>query len=150
MKRKFLVSVYILAAVILGLLLLIQLVPYGRDHTNPPVVSEPNWDDPQTRQLASRACFDCHSNETIWPWYSNIAPFSWLVQYDVDGGRERFNFSNWQENPVEEADEFAEVIQEGEMPPLQYLLIHPDARLTDAEKAQLIAGLNATLGGGSD
>jgi hypothetical protein len=150
MKRKFLVSVYILAAVILGLLLLIQLVPYGRDHTNPPVVSEPNWDDPQTRQLASRACFDCHSNETIWPWYSNIAPFSWLVQYDVDGGRERFNFSNWQENPVEEADEFAEVIQEGEMPPAQYLLIHSEARLTDAEKAQLIAGLITTLGGGSD
>jgi hypothetical protein len=150
MKRKKLFGIYIFAAVILGLLLLIQLFPYGRDHMNPPVVSEPKWDSPQTRQLAARACFDCHSNETVWPWYTNIAPASWLVQYDVDEGREKFNFSDWLGYPLKEADEFAEVIQEGEMPPAQYLLIHSEARLTDAEKAQLIAGLNATLGGGSD
>ena len=59
---------------VVALALLIQLVPYGRAHTNPPVVAEPNWDSPQTRELAVRACFDCHSNETTWPWYSNIAP----------------------------------------------------------------------------
>jgi hypothetical protein len=54
----------------------IQLVPYGRDHTNPPVTAEPRWDSPQTRTLAVSACFDCHSNETAWPWYTNVAPFS--------------------------------------------------------------------------
>ena len=63
----------------------IQLVPFGHDHTNPPVVAEPAWDSPETRAFAVTACFDCHSNQTVWPWYSNIAPVSWLVQRDVDG-----------------------------------------------------------------
>ena len=77
-----------------GLLLLLaaaQLVPYGRDHDNPPVVAEPAWGSPATRELARRACFDCHSNETQWPWYSNIAPLSWLIQRDVDEGRDELN-----------------------------------------------------------
>jgi hypothetical protein len=59
--------------------LVIQLIPYGHDHTNPPVVKEAPWDSPRTRELAVGACFDCHSNETVWPWYSNIAPGSWLL-----------------------------------------------------------------------
>ena len=71
--------ILIIIVVAVGGFLLIQLVPFGRDHTNPPVVQEPNWDSPATRELAQRACFDCHSNETVWPWYSNIAPVSWLV-----------------------------------------------------------------------
>jgi hypothetical protein len=57
-----------------ALFALIQVVPYGRSHTNPPVQSEPKWDSPQTRALAVRACYDCHSNETTWPWYTNVAP----------------------------------------------------------------------------
>ena len=77
------------------LMAFIQLIPFGRAHANPPVLQEPNWDSPQTRDLASRACFDCHSNETTWPWYSNVAPVSWLVQRDVDEGREKLNFSEW-------------------------------------------------------
>lgn len=72
---------------LLGLLLAIQLVPYGRDHSNPPGRTEPSWDSPATRELARRACFDCHSNETEWPAYASIAPASWLAQYDVDEGR---------------------------------------------------------------
>ncbi len=83
------------AGVLVVGLIAIQLVPYGRNHTNPPVQSEPNWDSPETRALAERACFECHSNETAWPWYSNIAPVSWLVQHDVDEGREKLNFSEW-------------------------------------------------------
>ena len=71
---------------------LIQLVPYGRNHQNPPVVQEPTWADADTRVIAQRACFDCHSNETMWPWYTNIAPFSWLVQRDVEEGRSKLNF----------------------------------------------------------
>jgi hypothetical protein len=82
--------------VLIGALLLIQLVPYGRDHDNPPVQSEPPWDSPDTRALARQACFDCHSNETEWPAYANIAPVSWLVQRDVDEGRAVLNFSEWQ------------------------------------------------------
>ena len=64
-----------------------QAVPYGRDHTNPAVVAEPSWSDPGVRALAVRACYDCHSNESRWPWYSHVAPVSWLVQSDVVEGR---------------------------------------------------------------
>src|SRR6056297_3230811 len=83
-------------AAVAAVFLVIQLIPYGRSHTNPPIVLEPDWDSPRTRELAERACFDCHSNETEWPWYSNIAPVSWLVQHDVDEGRHELNFSDWQ------------------------------------------------------
>lgn len=127
------------------LLLLIQLVPYGRDHTNPPVRREPAWDSPSTRALAVRACFDCHSNATVWPWYANVAPLSWLAQRDVEEGRKSLNFSEW-DRPQEEAGEAAETVQRGTMPPVQYLLLHPEARLTDSERQDLIAGLQATLG----
>jgi hypothetical protein len=78
---------------VLVLAVLIQFVPYGRNHTNPAVIMEPTWDSPQTRQLAVRACYDCHSNETAWPWYTNVAPVSWLTQHDVDDGRHKLNFS---------------------------------------------------------
>ena len=77
-----------------ALFLLVQAVPYGRSHTNPPTTAEPTWNSPETRELAARACFDCHSNLTTWPWYSNIAPVSWLVQRDVTGGRSALNFSD--------------------------------------------------------
>ena len=123
---------------------LIQLVPYGRDHTNPPVVEEPDWDSSQTRDLAVRACFDCHSNETVWPWYSKIAPVSWLVQRDVDQGRDHFNLSDWEQRPAP-GRLMAEAVREGEMPPWFYLPLHPEARLSDAEKEALAQGLE-TLG----
>jgi len=130
---------------LMGLLLVIQLVPYGRSHDNPPVSAEPHWDSPVTRDLAVRACFDCHSNETVWPWYTNIAPVSWLVQRDVEEGRDKLNFSQWGSGE-QEVDELAEVIREGEMPPVYYGWPHPSARLTDAETQQLIRGLEATVG----
>ena len=123
---------------------LMQLVPYGRAHENPPLLAEPQWDSPATRDLAARACFDCHSNETVWPWYSNVAPVSWLVQNHTDEGREKLNFSEWGTRRYE-VDELGETVREGEMPPLTYLPTHPDARLTAAEKQQLIDGFNATF-----
>jgi hypothetical protein len=126
-------------------LLVIQLVPYGRDHANPAVVAEPAWDSPATRATAVIACFDCHSNQTVWPWYSNIAPVSWLVQRDVDEGRSHLNFSTWTAGQGREA---AERVSSGDMPPFQYLLAHPEARLSDADKAAFIKGLAATFGGG--
>jgi mono/diheme cytochrome c family protein len=135
--------------VVLGIMVLgfaaIQLVPYGRDHTNPPVGAEPQWDSPATRALVVRACFDCHSNETHWAWYSNVAPASWLIYHDVKEGREKLNFSTWGQQP-EEAHESAEQVRNGTMPPAYYLPFHPDAQLTDAERAALIAGLEATFG----
>jgi mono/diheme cytochrome c family protein len=136
----------VIAAAILGAAL-IQAIPYGRHHTNPTVVSEPAWDGARTRELAARACFDCHSNETFWPWYSNVAPVSWLVQRDVDEGRDALNFSDWSRR-YEEAGEAAEEVREGGMPPRSFLLLHPTARLTADEQAELARGLEATLGPG--
>jgi len=146
--NKVLKIVIILAVIGVGIFLLIQLVPYGRDHANPPVVQEPQWDYPQTRELVKRACFDCHSNESVWPWYSNIAPISWLVQHDVDEGRGRLNFSTWGQGRME-TDEIYEVVSEGEMPLPIYLLMHADARLNAQEKQALLDGLQATFGGGA-
>ena len=119
--------------------LLIQLVPYGRSsHSNPPATNPFQWTDPQAEAIARESCYDCHSNETEWWWATNIAPFSWLVQRDVDGGRAEFNFSEWDGQPSVEAIRRSST---GEMPPFQYTLIHPGAKLTDAEKQTLRAGL---------
>jgi hypothetical protein len=130
---------------LLGALVAIQLVPYGRDHINPPVTGEPAWDSPQTRAFAKQACFDCHSNETEWPAYASIAPVSWLVQHDVDEGRAVLNFSEWT-RPQKEAKEAAKEVREGEMPPTAYKLIHAHARLSAADLNRLAQGLAQTLG----
>ena len=145
MKKYFKLALkYGLIVIVVGFVL-IQLVPYGRNHTNPPVVKEPNWDSSQTRDLAQNACFDCHSNETIWPWYSNVAPVSWLTQHDVDEGRRYLNFSEWgRGEEAEEAEEWVEVIREGEMPLPYYLITHPEARLSASQQQELIKGLLAT------
>lgn len=131
------------SAVMAGALLLIQVVPYGRQHENPPSVAEPVWDSSQTREIAARACFDCHSNQTRWPWYSNVAPASWLLQRHVDEGRRAVNFSEWTRR--DEKNELAEAMAEGEMPPASYMLLHPEARLSETEKRALTRGLSATL-----
>jgi len=128
-----------------GLFLLIQLVPYGRDHTNPPVRAEPSWASPEVRALAVRACFDCHSNESKWPWYSHVAPVSWLVAHHVEDGRKHLNFSQWDEKQ-KHAKDAAEVVREGEMPMKGYVLMHAEAKLTDAEKQQLVDAFGAMFG----
>lgn len=135
--------------IILGVLLLgfaaIQLLPYGHNHSNPPVVQEPNWDTSETRILAKNACFDCHSNETVWLWYSNVAPVSWLVQRDVEKGRKKLNFSEWGGGKEDqETEEVVEEIRKGKMPMPIYLLTHAEARMSDAQKEQLIQGWMAT------
>ena len=131
--------------VVIAVLVAAQAVPYGRAHSNPPVIAEPRWSGPEIRALAERACFDCHSNQTRWPWYSHVAPVSWLVQSDVDEGRRVLNFSEWTRGN-EEAQESGETVRDREMPPRTYLLMHPEAKLTNAERGQLAAGLDATLG----
>jgi hypothetical protein len=124
---------------------LIQFVPYGHTHTNPPTIKEPAWDSPQTRDLVHRACFDCHSNQTTFPWYSNVAPVSWLLQRDVNGGRSHLNFTEWG-LPQKHAKDVAQEVKQGDMPPWFYLPMHPAARLTAAEKQALIDGAEKTLG----
>ncbi len=126
------------------LFIVIQFIPYGRSsHTNPEATNPFPWADPQAEAIAKQSCYDCHSNETVWWWATNIAPSSWLVQRDVDGGRASLNFSEFAGVPS--AEELAEVVNGGEMPPFQYTLIHRDAKLTDAEKQTLIAGYTAGL-----
>ena len=127
---------------IVVLLVAIQFVPYGRDHTNPTGGQPISWNSPRTEELMRGACMDCHSNETEWPWYSNVAPVSWLVQRDVDEGRDTLNLSTGEP----EVREMIEAIQEGEMPPWQYKPAHPGARLSASEKQELIRGLQATFG----
>ena len=148
----------------------IQFVPV--DKSNPPVVSEPKWDSPQTKALVERACFDCHSNQTKWPWYSNIAPVSWMLAHNVHEGRSKLNFSelgatkgqiNREQGGEEgeggergergegiEMNELVRSIEKGSMPPRDYVTLHPEARLTDAEVKSLIAGLKATFGSGGE
>lgn len=121
----------------------IQLVPYGWDRSNPAVAADTPWNSPRTATLVRAACYDCHSNETVWPWYSKVAPLSWLSVYDVEKGRDELNFSQWPN--IGETDDLGEYTREGEMPPLQYKLLHPEARLSDSEIQELIAGLRATI-----
>ena len=142
MVRRYVTRTLVLLGVVV---IAIQAVPYGRSHSNPPPGREPMWDSPATRALAQRACFDCHSNETVWPAYANVAPVSWLVQHDVDEGRATLNFSEW-DRVQEEAGEAGEAIAEGEMPPAMYVLMHREAILTTAERQQLITGLMRTVG----
>ena len=122
-----------------------QLVPYGRSHENPPTVAEPKWDAQSTRELFFQVCRDCHSNETVWPWYSHIAPASWLLQYDVNEGRSHLNVSQWGRDK-QHGDEAAEMLREGEMPPWYYLPLHAAARLDPDERSRFIEGLEQTFG----
>lgn len=143
MKRIILFSIAAMVAVWL-LAQFVSLVAFRP--TNPPVVAEPQWDSPQTRALAQRACFACHSNETVWPLYSYVAPSSVLVVHDVQEGRQEFNFSEWTTRKrLPSARKLNEEIAAGSMPPATFLLLHPEARLTDQEKQQLMRGFEATL-----
>jgi Haem-binding domain len=133
----------------LGLLLvavLLQLLPFGRLGADPPVTRDAPWPSGRARELAVAACYDCHSNQTRRPLYSRVAPFSWLVTRDVEQGREKLNFSTW-EGKGGDARDAAETIAEASMPPRRYLLLHPDADLTDAERRLLVDALEG-MGGG--
>jgi hypothetical protein len=136
------------AVVGLALFGLIQVLPFGRNHTNPPVTGEPAWATPRTRELAVRACYDCHSNETQYPWYSNVAPLSWWLSNHVTEGRLLLNFSEFTTNPGRKVDDTIEVVNDGGMPPNYFTMfgLHAAAKLTDAERAELVAGLKATPG----
>jgi hypothetical protein len=124
-----------------------QAVPYGRDHSNAPITGEPEWATPQTRELMKRACFDCHSNEVNWPWYSNVAPMSWALWKHVEDGRNKVNYSEF-DLRQREADESLEEVEQGSMPPPYYTFggLHSEANLSADELAALIDGLANTPG----
>ena len=136
-------------AVAAGVGLAIQLVPYGWKHSNPPVTQDAPWPSAEAREIAVGACYDCHSNETNWPIYSYVAPMSWLVRRDVDRGRDELNFSTWDDDD-NDADDAAETIEDGSMPPRQYKLLHSAARLSDEEEQSLIDALLAIDGEDGD
>ena len=131
-----------LVLVLVALLVLIQLVPYGRDHTNPPVQAQAKIANPEVQKLWDKSCADCHSNLTTWPWYSNVAPMSWLIQDHVDEGRTKMNLSKWQTMPQPDMGEVRKQITSGEMPPWNYSLIH--GSLSAQDKKVLVAGLAGT------
>ena len=139
--KKIVLFIVIGGVVLLGL---IQFIPLGKNHVNPATVSEPQWASPEARALVKEHCFQCHSNETDWPWYSNIAPASWLIQFDVDNGRRKFNFSDWNNKPGE-LKELTGAIQEGEMPPIQYWMFHPNSHLNSQQKQALIEALKSSI-----
>jgi Haem-binding domain len=119
-----------------ALLVAIQLVPVSR--TNPPVTSAVVA-PPAVAAILKRACFDCHSHETVWPLQAYLAPASWLVAHDVTAARKELNFSRWdQVDPKKVAKKLPEEVGEGEMPPWFYVVAHPMARLSDAERKTLI------------
>lgn len=124
---------------------LMQLANPAR--TNPPAppggdLSATNPPPPQIAALLRAACYDCHSDETKWPWYSHVAPVSWLVASDVNHGREHVNFSEWPHDHPEWAarrlENVSEELDYKEMPPAKYTLMHPAARLTDRQRQELI------------
>jgi hypothetical protein len=127
---------YLRRALWLALVALVIAQAFRIDKTNPPVqqdVAAP----PEVAAVLRRACYDCHSNETVWPWYSNVAPVSWLLAHDVHEGRRELNFSVWNaydaKKQTKKLKETAEEVAEGEMPPWYYRVVHRDAGLSQAD-----------------
>jgi hypothetical protein len=130
--------------VLAGALVLAQLVPVER--TNPPADAE-IVAEPEVQALLRRACYDCHSHATVWPWYAWVAPVSWLVAHDVDHARRELDFSRFESYDAakqrKKLGELAEEVDEREMPLWYYLLVHPEARLSDAERERLVSWAEA-------
>jgi Haem-binding domain len=126
---------------VLGFLVLvvaIQFIPV--ETTNPPVEGDIPT-SPAVKAVLRRACYDCHSHETVWPWYSRVAPLSWLLASDVREARAELNFSTWDRSSTQEQvkklQESWKEVSEREMPPWYYLLVHREARLS-AEDRRLL------------
>ena len=119
--------------------------------TNPPVdeastLSARLQVTPEVEAILNRSCVDCHSHKTVWPWYSQVAPVSWYLTHDVNEGRRHWNVSNWPTDLKRSAhrlEEMCEQVEKGEMPLASYLIMHPTAKLTDADKKTLCDWANA-------
>jgi hypothetical protein len=147
MWRKILVW----GAAALGVALVaIQLVPTARAEN--PVVEEEVVAPAEVMDVLRRSCYDCHSNETRWPWYTAVAPAKWLVHHDVLEGREHLNFSTWNrydaEERAEKLEELVEEVDEGKMPPWFYTPLHPGSGISEADRAVLAGWARQQAGGG--
>jgi hypothetical protein len=121
-------------------LLLMQI--FWVEKSNPPIKSD-IVADKDIKPILHRACYDCHSNATEWPWYSFVAPASWLIARDVREGRQHLNFSEWESYDLKtrsrRLESIAEEVKESEMPPWYYTMMHGEARLTLADRGQIWA-----------
>jgi mono/diheme cytochrome c family protein len=134
---------------IIAVFVLIQFIPVTMD--NPPV--QANFDGPtDVEEVFRQSCYDCHSNETVWPWYSRIAPVSWLVAGHVNEGRHRLDFSEWgvysDLKRARLAEGIGEEVEEGEMPLAVYLIMHSSAELDERDIATIeswLAGQNPDI-----
>ena len=133
----------IILIVIVGLFIIMQLVPLNQ--TNPPIIQDAQAPS-DVKLILQTSCYDCHSNETVWPWYSRIAPGSFLITRDVVEGRKHLNFSEFSGmdafDSTDIADEILEVLEAGKMPILPYLLLHPGASLSDSQIESLVDWAN--------
>jgi hypothetical protein len=141
MKWKNIIWIVLIAAVVI-----IQLIPSGRPEVNmvnPDDLLVNNKLPDSVQQLLKNACYDCHSNETKYPWYAYVAQVSWLVVRDIRIGRENLNFSNWEtSSKMDKAKllgEIAEEVEEGNMPMPIYILMHPEAKLTMTQRELLVS-----------
>lgn len=129
-------------------LIVAQLVPYPPAE-NPPVTQEVQT-TAEVRAVLSESCFDCHSHETQWPWYSHVIPTKWFVRGHVAEGRESLNFSTWDTYPPDRAahklEEVVEMVEEGSMPLSSYIRMHPGADLTVEEREQILAWARSLMG----
>jgi uncharacterized membrane protein len=128
--------VRLILTILLIAVVVAQFVPVTRDN---PAVRADFDGDASVKAVLKKSCYDCHSNETAWPWYSYVAPVSWLVASDVTEAREKLNFSEWglltSENQAHARREVWKEVEKGEMPLGKYLLMHSDAVPTDEDKA---------------
>jgi len=137
-----------IAGILGAALVAVQFVPV--EHSNPPAGS----DAPMTaevRTVMRRACYDCHSNETVWPWYSYVAPFSHLIGKDVREGRRELNFSEWNQyaenRRARKLKEIVEQVEKGKMPQWYYVLMHPDAKLSPSDKETILSWAKTAVAG---
>jgi hypothetical protein len=136
----------LVAGILLAILVIIQVIPARLPDNDPSLEHDMIMLEgigEEEARLLKAACYDCHSNQTVYPWYSYVAPVSWLVVRDVKLGRETANYSDWgnldRANRVKLLTETAEEIESGSMPMPIYSAIHRDARLSDEERQLLIS-----------
>lgn len=131
--------------------LVAQLVPYPPAE-NPPVTQEVPA-HPEARAILQKACYDCHSNGTTWPWYSHVIPAKWFVRQHVVEGREHLNFSTWDayspERAAHKLEEVVEMVENRAMPLGSYVRMHPEADLTQADRDRIIAWATSLMGSGT-
>lgn len=141
--------------ILMALVVLLAVIQVARPaRTNPPVdqkleISAIHTGSPQAMGVLERSCNDCHSNRTVWPWYTNVAPVSWLVAHDVQEGRGEMNLSQWGNYDAQKRQKLlgkmCEEVSEGGMPGTAYQWMHPQARLNSADVQTVCAFTRASL-----